>query len=131
MAKHMKFADAIAYEMGILRSLIISGHGGSAPRGTHARHPSLVTGPRSVSGIPGRRRASTSAALMLQSQADTHGSPSGVQASTADTDDDDDFFPGYHHPGQGSNPYAASGGSSGTSQHWRQGPAPGGGAYLP
>lgn len=131
MAKHMKFADAIAYEMGILRTLIISGHGGSAPRGAHAHHPSLVPGPRSVAEIPGRRRASTSAALVLQSQAGTHGSPFDVQASTADSDAEDDFFPGYHHLGQGSSPYAASGSSSGTSQHWRQGPAPGGGAYLP
>lgn len=116
-AKRMKFADAIAYEMGILRTLTISGHGGSAPRGSHAHHSSLVTGSRSVPQIPGRRRASTSAALTLRSQAGIYGSPSG-QASAVDSDDDEDFFPGYHHPGQGSNPYASSGGSPGASQHW-------------
>ena len=126
------FADAVTYEMGVLRSLIIAGFGNS---GSHSRVSSIGTAPPSSppdhcippsSSSP--RTASNTPRPGLTSTSNTR-TPSW--SNTAD-----EFYPPYHSASQSWDPsvttYAPSASQirTGTDSNTRQNrPAPGGNAF--
>jgi len=123
------FADAVTYELGVLRSLLIAGYGNSG--GRHASVSSIGTAP--PNSPPERRAAPTSNGSRSaannwrsgQTSTSNARAPSGSNAQGA-------FSPSYHAASQSWDPSVAastSGASQGraASNVWRDWSASGGG----
>lgn len=126
------FADAITYEMGVLRSLLIAGFGNS---GSHSRVSSIGTAPPSSS--PDHRAPPSSSSPRTASN-----TPRPGHTSTSDTrtpswsNTPDEFYPPYHSTSQSFDPsvttYAPATSQTRTrtaSNTWQNRPAPGGSAF--
>lgn len=104
-AKSKTFAEAIAYELGVFRSIIIAGHGND---GNHSRVSSIGTAPPSspTCALPPSSTVSHTASNSTTPRPGNTGTSNTHTSSWSDTADD--FLPPYHTSSQSWGPSIAT-----------------------